>query len=241
MQSLSVIIPAYNEQNRLPLSLPVVFEFLSQLPLAFLEVVVVDDGSTDRTAVLVEEAAARYPGLRLLRNPGNRGKGYAVRHGMQSAQGEWVLITDADLSAPIEELRALAEAAEGSGADGAIGSRALNRQLVGRRQSWARELSGRFFNVAMRLITGLPYLDTQCGFKLFHRQVVQCVAARQAIEGFGFDVEILYIARKHGYRIPEVPVRWFNAEGTKVSLWKGLAAFADLLRVRWNSLRGRYD
>jgi len=240
LRSLSIVIPAYNEEQRLPATLGAIAAYLQTKPLDFVEILVVDDGSRDRTAEVVRQAAAADARIRLLQNPGNRGKGYAVRHGMQKAQGEWILFTDADLSAPIEDLEKLEEAVRRENADGAIGSRALDRRLVLRRQSPLRELSGRVFNLAMRLVTGLPYRDTQCGFKLFRRDVAQCVAARQQSDGFGFDVEILYIARKHGYRILEVPVRWANVEGTKVSLLKGLEAFLDPLRVRWNDLRGRY-
>ncbi len=240
MKSLSIVIPAYNEAGRLPATIETVFRYLQGKPFDFIEVLVVDDGSRDDTAALVEAASQRHPTLHLVRNPGNRGKGYAVRHGMQQARGEWVLFSDADLSTPMEELDSLIAAVEDGGADGAIGSRALNRRLVGKRQSFFREFSGRIFNLAMRLVTGLPYLDTQCGFKLFRREAAACVSSRQRIEGFGFDVEILFIARRHGFRILEVPVRWFNAEGTKVSLWNGLAAFADPLQVRWNDLKGLY-
>lgn len=240
LRSLSIIIPAYNEQQRLPATLRGVASYLRRQDWDFVEVVVVDDGSTDSTAQLVREAAEADPRVRLLQNPGNRGKGYAVRHGFEQARGEWVLFSDADLSTPIEELEHLAEMVEREHADGAIGSRALNRALVGRHQSLFRELSGRFFNHVIRLVTGLPFRDTQCGFKLFRAEVARTVAARQRSDGFGFDVEILYIARKHGFRILETPVRWFNAEGTKVSIWNGLDAFADPLRVRWNDCRGLY-
>lgn len=240
LRSLSIVIPAFNEEQRLPSTLARIAAWLDTKPLDFVEILAVNDGSTDRTAEVVREAAARDPRIRLLENPGNRGKGYAVRHGMQKARGEWVLFTDADLSAPIEDLDRLEAAVELEPADGAIGSRALDRSLVLKHQPAMRELSGRLFNLCMRLITGLPYRDTQCGFKLFRRDVAQCVAARQRSDGFGFDVEILFIARKHGYRIVEVPVRWADVEGTKVSLAKGLAAFLDLVRVRWNDLRGLY-
>lgn len=240
MRSLSLIIPAFNEEKRLPESLDVVLAYLDRRAFDFVEVVVVNDGSRDRTADIVREKAASDGRVRLLENPGNRGKGYAVRHGMSEARGDWVLFSDADLSAPIEELEKLEAALESQGGDGAIGSRALDRSLVGKHQSVFRELSGRVFNLAMRLVTGLPYKDTQCGFKVFRRDVAQAVCRRQLAEGFGFDVEILFIARRLGYRVIEVPVRWFNVEGTKVSLWNGIAAFGDPLRVRWNALRGRY-
>lgn len=240
LRSLSIVIPAYNEERRLPATLEAVRGYLETKQLDFVEVVVVDDGSRDGTAALVERASAEDRRVRLVKNPGNRGKGYAVRHGMQEARGEWVLFSDADLSAPIEELDKLEAAIEKAGADGAIGSRALDRALVGKRQSVLREFSGRVFNLVMRLVTGLPYRDTQCGFKMFRQDVARELAARQQSDGFGFDVEILYIAKRRKKRILEVPVRWFNVEGTKVSLWNGVAAFADPLRVRWNDLKGLY-
>ncbi len=235
------MIPAYNEENRLPATLARLFSFLNTSSFGDAEVLIVDDGSRDGTAAMVEDFAQLYPTVRLLRNPGNRGKGYAVRHGMLAAQGEWVLFTDADLSSPIEEVEKLIAAVREQNAVGAIGSRALNRKLVSVHQSAFREYSGRFFNLTMRLITGLPYADTQCGFKLFRRDVAQEVFRRVRIPGFGFDVEALFVAQRLGYLVVEVPVRWANAEGTKVTMLNGLQAFTDLIAVRWNQLRGHYD
>ncbi len=160
---------------------------------------------------------------------------------MLEARAEWALFSDADLSAPIEELEKLWRAVEGSGAAGAIGSRALDRKLIGVHQSAARENIGRLFNLAMRVVTGLPYWDTQCGFKLFAAEAARRIFSRQLLDGFGFDVEVLFLARELGYRILEVPVRWDNVEGTKVSPLRGMAAFLDPLRVRWNQFRGRYE
>jgi len=240
VDSLSIIVPAYNEERRLPATLETLCAYLDQRRFAASEIVVVDDGSTDRTAEIVRQRSARDARLRLLQNPGNCGKGYAVRNGFGEARCEWVLFTDADLSTPIEDLARLEAAIGRSGADGAFGSRALDRKLVGKRQPAAREISGRVFNLFVRWTTGLQYRDTQCGFKLFRRDVAHALAARQRLEGFGFDVEILYVARRLGYRIEEVAVRWYNAEGTKVSLLKGLAAFGDPLLARWNGVCGRY-
>jgi len=240
LDSLSIIVPAYNEERRLPATLETVCAYVDQRHFKASEIVVVDDGSADGTAQIVREWSERNAKLRLLQNPGNRGKGYAVRAGLRDARYEWVLFTDADLSTPIEDLARLEEAIARSGADGAFGSRAIDRHLVGKHQSMAREISGRAFNLVMRLVTGLEYRDTQCGFKLLRRDVAQAVAARQRQEGFGFDVEILFIARRLGYRVEEVAVRWNNAEGTTVSLAKGIAAFGDPLRVRWNDVCGRY-
>ena len=197
--------------------------------------VVVDDGSRDAT-----KAIACVGGTRVVANPGNRGKGYSVRHGMMEARGDWVLFTDADLSAPIEDVERLWSAAERDGARVAIGSRAIDRSLVGVHQPMFRELSGRFFNLVMRIITGLPFRDTQCGFKLFEAAAAREIARRQKLDGFGFDVELLYIAHRLGYKAVEVPVHWNDVPGTKVSMWLGVAAFIDPLKVRWNGISGKY-
>jgi len=234
-RSISIIIPAYNEEKRLPATLAAVREYLDRSLWDFAEIVVVDDGSRDGTAHV-----ARACGSRLLQNPGNRGKGYSVRHGVLKSKGEWALVTDADLSAPIEELEKLWRAVEREDAEVAIGSRAIDRGLVGIHQPALREWVGRTFNLVMRLITGLPFRDTQCGFKLFQAAAAQQIFRRQNLDGFGFDVEVLYIARRLKYRCLEIGVRWNNVEGTKVSLWRGMMAFLDPVIVRWNGLTGKY-
>ncbi len=232
------MVPAYNEAARLPLTLPKLAQFCERHGSA--EVLIVDDGSKDATAAVIQEFAARYPFARLLQNPSNRGKGYSVRHGMQKAQGDWILSTDADLSSPLEEVHKLLDAVEREQAAAAIGSRALDRSLVGVHQDAFREASGRLFNVIMRAATGLPFRDTQCGFKLFRNDAARIIFPRQRLEGFGFDVEDLLIARIHGFKVVEVPVRWDNVEGTKVGALTGARAFWDLAAVRWNQLCGRY-
>jgi dolichyl-phosphate beta-glucosyltransferase len=234
-RSISIIIPAYNEEKRLPATLEKVRSYLAATRWDFMEIVVVDDGSSDRTA-----EAARAAGARVLENPGNRGKGYSVRHGMLQAKGDWSLFSDADLSTPIEELEKLWKAVEGSQVPIAIGSRAVDRSLIGVRQPLYRETLGKVFNVAMRVVTGLPYLDTQCGFKLFDSAAARKIFDRQLLDGFGFDVEVLFLAHRMGYRAVEVPVRWNDVAGTKVSLWRGFQAFSDPLLVRWNAFRGKY-
>jgi dolichyl-phosphate beta-glucosyltransferase len=231
LRSLSIVIPAYNEEKRLPATLDRVLEWLHRQPLEFRELIVVDDGSSDSTAAVAESRS----GVHLLRNPGNRGKGYAVRHGMLEARGDWVLYSDADLSAPIEDAAILYQAAKNSGAHIAIGSRALDRSLVSVHQSSFREWSGRTFNVIMRTVTGLKFSDTQCGFKLYRRDAAQIVFSRQKLDGFSFDVEDLYIAKKEGLTAIEVPVHWANVEGTKVSMSQGMKSFADLLKIRFRS------
>jgi glycosyltransferase involved in cell wall biosynthesis len=239
--SISIVIPAYNEEKRLPGTLSSVFAYLGSREWSFAEVLVVDDGSSDATARVVEQFAGRDPRLRLLANPGNRGKGYSVRHGVMEARGEWILFTDADLSAPIEELDKLIEACRSRGARIAFGSRALDRSLIQVHQSAFRENAGRAFNLLMRLLTGLPFHDTQCGFKLFEASAAREIFRRQRLDRFGFDAEVLFIARRLGHPAVEVPVRWSHAEGTKVSMFRDSAGmFLDLLRVRWNQLRGLY-
>lgn len=241
MDSISIVIPAYNEETRLPASLDAVTQYVGQGRWRFTEILVVDDGSTDATAQVAEAYAATHPEVRLLRNPGNRGKGYSVRHGMLKARGDWVLFTDADLSAPIEEAAKLFGAVEEHNAQIAFGSRGLDRSLIEVHQSWFRETAGRLFNVFVRLLAGLPYADTQCGFKLFERGAAREIFRRQRLNRFGFDVEVLYLAKRLGFRAVEVPVRWRHSEGTKVSMWRdSVSMFVDLLRIRWNDLLSRY-
>lgn len=234
---LSVVIPAYNEEARLPATLERLAAYMCRSAWQGRhEILVVDDGSRDKTAAVAE----RFAGIRVLRNPGNRGKGYSVRHGVLESRGDWVLFTDADLSTPIEEVEKLWTAAQEAGAAVAIGSRALDRSLIGVRQSAMREASGRFFNAVMRIVTGLPFHDTQCGFKLFQSGAAKDIFSRQLLDGFGFDVEVLALAQALGYRAVEVPVRWNNAPGSKVGLGGGLSAFGDILRVRLNLRQGKY-
>jgi len=235
---LSIVVPAYNEAARLPITLPQLIDFCGRT--GDTEVLIVDDGSRDATAELVSDYARRHAFLRLLRNPGNRGKGYSVRHGMREAAGDWMLSTDADLSSPLEETSKLWAAVEKTQAAIAIGSRALDRSLVGVHQAALREWGGRLFNVVMRAATGLPFKDTQCGFKLFRRDASQAIFPRQRLDGFGFDVEDLMIARVQGFKVVEVPVRWNNVEGTKVGALSSARAFSDLAVVRWNQALGRY-
>jgi dolichyl-phosphate beta-glucosyltransferase len=237
---LSVVIPAYNEDRRLPKAIEQISSYLSARPLRA-EILVVDDGSTDATAKLVEDYRGKYPGMRLIRNGRNRGKGYSVRHGMLEARGEIALFTDADLSTPIEEADKLLRALREDGYDGAIGSRALDRSLIQVHQSAFREQAGTFFNRLVRAIAGIGFSDTQCGFKAFRRERTRIIFEQQRIERFGFDPEILFLAKRHGLRVAEIPVRWSHDPGTKVNVIEdGLRMFADLLVIRWNAMRGLY-
>ena len=238
--SLSIVIPAFNEQVRLPETIRRIEYYLGRLNPRFHELLVVNDGSTDGTVEAIREFSESNPCIRILSNPVNMGKGFSVRHGILEARGDWTLFTDADLSTPIEELEKLWCATVRQRAEIAIGSRALDRSLIGVHQPGFREAAGKFFNCVMRLTVGLPIADTQCGFKLFRSDVARRIFSRQRLERFGFDVEVLFIARQLGYRIAEVPVRWNHAEGSKVGMITGLQAFADLALIRANALRGRY-
>ena len=238
--SLSIIIPAYNERTRLPATLERVIEYAKGAGWDEWEIVVVDDGSTDGTGNVAEAAHNANARVRVLRNPGNRGKGYAVRHGMMESKMEWRLLTDADLSAPIEELEKLWGAVSSGGAEVAIGSRALDRSLIGVHQPGFRETAGKMFNLVMQAFIGLHIRDTQCGFKLFRGDVASLVFERQQIERFGFDVEALFVARQLGYRIAEIPVRWNHVDGSKVGMLNGAQSFVDLAKIRWFQMNGKY-
>jgi dolichyl-phosphate beta-glucosyltransferase len=236
----SIVIPAYNERRRIAPTLERVLAFVRREKWDA-EIIVVDDGSSDDTAEIVRSMAERNPQLRLVENPGNRGKGYSVRHGMLEAQGEIVVFSDADLSSPIEEMPKLLQAIE-AGADIAIGSRWLQAELQTNRQSLHRQFFGRVFNALNRLILGLPFKDTQCGFKAFTRRAAQTILPLQRIERWGFDPEILFLARKFGFRVKEVPVRWGHVGGTRINpLIDGARMFEEMLRIRWYDISGKYS
>jgi dolichyl-phosphate beta-glucosyltransferase len=236
----SIVIPAYNEGRRLGATLEKVLQYVRQQGWNA-EIIVVNDGSHDNTADLVRGFAARESRLRLVENPGNRGKGYSVRHGMLQARGEIIAFSDADLSSPIEELPKLLAALAG-GADIAVGSRWLRAELQTQRQSLHRQLFGRIFNLLQRLILGLRFKDTQCGFKAFTRRAAQTILPLQRIEHWGFDPEILFLARKFDFRVEEIAVRWGHVGDTRIHpLLDGARMFLDLLRVRWNNMTGKYN
>lgn len=226
--SLSVVIPAFNEEKRLPVTLSRVLPFLRSRGESF-EVVVVNDGSGDDTAAVALNAG---PEVRVLENPGNRGKGYSVRQGMLNARGEWRLMCDADLSTPIEDLDIL-KASLKNDAQVAIASRAVAGANLEKRQSFMRESSGRFFNVIVRTLHLPGVKDTQCGFKLFSAAAAEAAFRESTLDGFAFDVEALVLARRAGFTIREVPVTWRNDVQTRVSFGRGLAAFVDLFRLKF--------
>jgi dolichyl-phosphate beta-glucosyltransferase len=235
----SIVIPAYNERARILATLEAVIAAVRSHGWDT-EVIVVNDGSTDETAELVRNFAQTAPEVRLQENPGNRGKGYSVREGLLHAQGEIVMFSDADLSAPIEEAQRLFDAIH-SGADIAIGSRWLATSRQTHRQPFYRQFFGRCFNMLTRAMMRLPYADTQCGFKAFTRQAAQTVFQLQTIERWGFDPEILFIARKRGLRVTEVPVSWAHDARSRISyLRDGIQMLKELAIVRWNALMGRY-
>ena len=235
---LSIVIPAFNEELRLPATLERIAVYLKD-SRRDAEVLVVDDGSNDRTAAVAESFRSKIPALRVVPNGVNRGKGYSVRHGVQEARGRIVLFTDADLSAPIEEADKLIDALQHF--DVAIGSRAVNRSLITVHESPFREFAGIVFNKIVRVTLRLPFVDTQCGFKAFVREHCQIIFEQQTIERFGFDPELLFLARHHGLRAVEIPVRWGHSPATKVNMLRdSLQMFLDVSVILWNSLSGRY-
>lgn len=236
----SIVIPAYNEGARLGATLEKVLSYTHARGWDA-EVIVVNDGSRDNTSDIVREYAAANPALRLVENPGNRGKGFSVRMGMLSARGRIVLFSDADLSSPIEEAPKLLQALQ-AGADIAIGSRWLRAETQTQRQPLYRQLFGRIFNLLLRLTLGLQFKDTQCGFKAFKRPAIQAIFPLQKIERWGFDPEILFLARKFGFKVQEVPVAWGHSGGTRINpLIDGSRMFMEMLHIRWNDFTGKYD
>jgi glycosyltransferase involved in cell wall biosynthesis len=233
------VIPAYNESVRIRPTLDEILRYTRGQNWDA-EILVVNDGSRDDTAQIVREYGRLHPQILLLENPGNRGKGYSVRNGMLHARGDICLFTDADLSSPMTESQKLFEAIE-RGADIAIGSRWLRTELQTEPQPLYRQAFGRIFNLALRVILGLRFADTQCGFKAFRRDAAQRIFPLQKIEGWGFDPEILFLARRAGLQVAEVPVLWAHSEGTRLHpLRDGLRMFVEVLRIRWNAMTGGY-
>lgn len=235
----SIVLPAYNESERIAATLQKISAHAAERGWN-VEIIVVNDGSSDMTAGIVQSHAAHCAGVRLVENPGNRGKGYSVRNGMLHAHGDVMLFSDADLSSPVAEADKLF-AAIAEGADVAIGSRWLNVELQTKRQPLYRQLFGRIYNLALRLILGLRFKDTQCGFKAFNRRAADTLFPVQRIERWGFDPELLYLARRFHLRVKEVPVEWAHREGTRINpLRDGLRMLVEMFKVRWNAFSGKY-
>ena len=235
---LSVVIPAYNEIERLPPSLNAVKAYLAQ-NYSNWEIIVSDDGSTDGT---VETLQPQFPDVKFLRAERNQGKGAAVRRGMLEAGGDLILFSDADLSTPIDELGPMADASQEHGYDIVIASRGLRESKLEVRQTKWREFCGKAFNRIVRPLSGLPFKDTQCGFKLFTREAAHELFALSHSDGWAFDVEVLMLAAMRGRRVLEMPVRWLNAEGSKVHLARDAPRMGfDILLFRWRYFSGRYD
>ena len=233
---LSVVIPCYNERGRIGETLEQFRAYLAAQEYAS-EIVVVDDGSTDGTAGYVRE---HFPGVRVIDYRPNRGKGHAAKVGLEEGKGQYRLVSDADASTPISELEKFWPEVDG-GADIVIGSRALPASQIEVRQPWYRQNMGRTYNLVLRSLGLTAFPDTQCGFKLFTAKACEVVLPRQTADGFGADAEWLYIARKHGLKIAQVPVRWINSPDSRVhALFDSLDMLGEVAKIRWNALRGRY-
>jgi dolichyl-phosphate beta-glucosyltransferase len=229
--ALSIVIPAYNEEMRIVPTLKAIAGYLARMNWRA-EVLVVDDGSADATAQRVSEQAAALPGLRLLRNGRNRGKGYSIRFGFSECRAPLVLLTDADLSTPIEEIEKLLPAVRDGKSGIAVGSRGLDPSTVEVPQGWVRRTLGKGFNVIVRLLTGLSIKDTQCGFKLLRRETFIPIFEAARVDRFSYDVEILYLAHRRGVGIAEVPVIWRNSPQSKVSFIRdSIQMFWDVLKL----------
>ncbi len=240
---LSIIIPAYNEQERLGGSVNEVLRFIENEKLDA-ELIVVDDGSSDETADVARKVCGEFPGIaaKVIRYEENRGKGFAVKTGLLESIGDTAVFSDADLSTPIMELYKLIKPIESGKFDVAFGSRALDRSLIGKRQPWRREQSGKIFNLIVRTITGLPFWDTQCGFKAFNMKKFRPLLNSMKIERFGFDVEFLYAANLHNLKLKEIPVRWDHDERTKVNVFRdSQRMFNEVIQIRRNAKNGIYN
>lgn len=241
--SLSIVIPAYEESERLGSTVHQILAYIKGQNINA-ELIVVDDGSQDNTAEIAEKAFAEFPEIetKVVRYEKNRGKGYAVKTGLLEAKYDIALFSDADLSTPIEETPKLVELIEAGEYDVTFGSRALDRSLIGTHQPWRREQGGKVVNLIIRTMSGLPFSDTQCGFKAFNMKKFRPLLEVMQIDRFGFDVEFLFVANYHQLRLKEIPVRWNNVEGSKVSVVRDTRRMmTELNQIRRNARRGVYD
>jgi dolichyl-phosphate beta-glucosyltransferase len=235
----SIVLPAYNESERIASTIEKILAHANERAWTA-EIIVVNDGSKDDTAEIVRKYASKDSMLRLIENPGNRGKGFSVKNGMLHANGDILLFSDADLSSPIAEADRLFAAIR-QGADVAIGSRWLKTELQIQRQPFYRQVFGRVFNLALRLVLGLKFKDTQCGFKAFTRSAAMTLFPVQQIKRWGFDPELLYLAKRYRLKVAEVPVAWSHREGTRINpLRDGIRMVGEMFVIRWNALSGKY-
>ena len=240
---ISIVVPAFEEEARVGDSIKKILSYVSENDLGA-ELIVVDDGSRDATSATAESAFTTYPDVsaRVIRYEENRGKGFAVKTGLLAAAADIALFTDADLSTPIEETPKLVDPIRNGEFDVTFGSRALDRTLIGTHQPWRREQGGKVMNLVIRTMSRLPFSDTQCGFKAFNMTEFRPLLDVMTVDRFGFDVEFLFVAKHHGLRLAEIPVRWNNVEGSKVSVVRDTRRmFSELAQVRKNAKTGRYD
>jgi dolichyl-phosphate beta-glucosyltransferase len=243
-EKISIVIPAYNEEERIGSTIRKILEYMDSNDLGLSELIVVDDGSTDGTVKVAKEEFAKNGSVssKVIDYGQNRGKGYAVREGLKAAENDIALFSDADLSTPIEELPKLIEPIGMGEYDIAFGSRALDRSLIGTHQPWRREQGGKVMNLIIRVMSGLDFSDTQCGFKAFNMAKFRPLLNTFTIDRFGFDVEFLYVAARHNLRLKEIPVRWNNVEGSKVDVIRDTRRmFTELAEIRRNARKGVYD
>ena len=240
--SISIVIPAFDEQDRLGDSVKRILDFIEAEKLSA-ELIVVDDGSSDKTAAVAEEVCAQFPEIhtKVIRYEQNRGKGYAVKIGLQATQADLAVFSDADLSTPIEEIYKLIKPIQNGDYDVTFGSRALDRSLIGTHQPWRREQGGRVINRIIKLMSGLKFADTQCGFKAFNMQKFRPLLDVMQIDRFGFDVEFLFVADHNRLRLKEIPVKWNDMAGSKVNVLRDTRRmFTELNTIRKNAKQGIY-
>lgn len=241
--AISIVIPAFEEEDRLGETLQQIFAFVEAEKLSA-ELIIVDDGSGDKTAEIGEKVCAKFPEIqsKVIRYEENRGKGFAVKTGLLATQADIAIFSDADLSTPIEELHKLIKPIQDGEFDVTFGSRALDRSLIGTHQPWRREQGGRVMNLIIKTMSGLKFLDTQCGFKAFNMKKFRPLLDLMTIDRFGFDVEFLFIADYHKLRLKEIPVRWNNVEGSKVNVLRDTRRMiSELTQIRRNTKQGVYD
>lgn len=239
---VSIVVPAFDEQDRLGSSLSKILDYLTTEKMAA-ELIVVDDGSADKTADIARAAAAEFPDVEttVIRYEQNRGKGYAVKTGLLAAKADVALFSDADLSTPIEELPKLVDPIRSGKYDVTFGSRALDRSLIGTHQPWRREQGGRVMNLIIKKMSGLNFMDTQCGFKAFNMLKFRPLLDVMTVDRFGFDVEFLFVAQHHGLALAEIPVRWNDVAGSKVNVFRDTRRMiTELNQIRSNAKQGRY-